>query len=394
VPKKAYEPTQLVDTSRLLYDERQEYRKLGLGQNDAATIFLNDTMEKAGYNSVLGLFLEKVSRSSLEDLNTMVEKRIAEKPERELTVPDLPLFGVNRRPLINFDEDYNLTSGHGYALNTVMAKYLSCRLGVPVYKIPAILQHPQYPFMITSLDFVAVFCNPETGEFDRPVNIQCRTATHWKLDELKGQIPAAHDISCRHQMCVANLDETIIIYLCDNNEDGVVLYKVPRNEDMENKLIQMEKGFWSNHVEAEILPFPRLPSDAAERDIALYAKARLQYHKPPNILERGMPELIKEYAEYKRFADERKQAYEAAKKNLGDISFRLSQFMLDRPEAICGDVKMKWRQYKSRSLDHEALELAYPDIYNQFVTEKVKTGFEVRLKKTSTPHIADDAEAA
>lgn len=394
MPKRAYEPILLTDTSRLLYDERQEYRKLGLGHYDAATIFLDNTMEKAGYNSVLGVFLDKVSRRPKEELDGMVEQRISENHVREPNIPELFLFGRNRTPIIRFDEDYNLTSGHGYALGTVMAKYLSCRLGVPVYKIPAILQHPDYPFMIASLDYIAVFLNPETGEFDRPVNIQCRTATHWKLNELQEKIPVAHDISCRHQMCVANLDETIIIYLCDNNEGGVVLYKVPRNEAMESKIIQAEKGFWSNHVEAEILPFPRNPSDAAERDIALYAEARLQYHRPPEILERGMPELVQEYAKYKWIADERKQAYDAAKEDLDGIAFQLSQYMLDRAEAACGDVRMKWRQYKSRTLDHEGLELAHPDIYNRFVTEKAKPGFEVRLKKSAKPPAELEDEAA
>lgn len=396
MPKKAYVPITLADTSRLLYDERLEYCKLGLGQYDAATIILNDTLEKTGYDSVLGLFLDKVSRRPKEELDRMVEQRISDNRSRELIEPELFLFGANRRPVISIDADYNLSIGHASSLKILMARYLSCRLGVPVYKIPVILQHPEYPFMITGLDFVAVYWNPETGEFDRPVNIQCRTASHWKLDEIQAKIPMEHELSCRHQMCVANLDETILIYLCDNNEGGVVLYKVPRSDAAENRIIQAEKGFWTNHVETEILPFPRVPSDAAERDIALYANSRMQYHKPPEILERGMPELVQEFARYKALADAEKQAYEDTLEMLNHIKLQLSQFMLDRPEASCGDLKMKWREYKSRSVDYEGLALAYPDIYNRFITDNVKLGFEVRMKKSAAkkPEEAVEDEAA
>lgn len=57
--------------------------------------------------------------------------------------------------------------------------------------------------------------------------------------------------------------------------------------------------------------------------------------------------------------------------------------MLDREEALCGDVKMRWTQRKTRSVDMDGLALAYPDIYARFVREKVTPGFEVRLKKSA-----------
>ena len=57
--------------------------------------------------------------------------------------------------------------------------------------------------------------------------------------------------------------------------------------------------------------------------------------------------------------------------------------MLGKDEAICGDVKMRWIQRKSRSFDAEGLALAYPDIYNRFVQEKNTPAFEVRVKKSA-----------
>jgi predicted phage-related endonuclease len=395
MPNETYKPAILVNTAPLLHEERLEYYKLGLGPHDVTTIFLDDSSQQTGYSSVLGIFLDKISRKAKEDLDKMVEERLKEGRKKEPAEPEMFLFGQNRRPLMDCTEEFNLVSGHRRALEYTIAKYLSCRLKMPVYPVPELMQHPQHPFLIAKLDFVAVMMNPDTGEFDHPVNLQCRTDTHWNLDKLKEEIPPAHDIFCRAQMAVSGLDETILIYLCDNNEGATVIYRIPRGKTMEQKLIQSAKQFWASHVETEILPFPRAPSDGAARDIALYAENRLQYHRLPEIWERGMPELARQYAECKAVVDEQEQSLDEAKEALEAVKHKLSGYMLNKPEAVCGDLKMKWREYKSRTLDHEAFALAYPELYNRFVTERVKPGFEIRVKKPKKQAAkSGDAEAA
>lgn len=383
MPRTAYEPIPLADTSRLTFPERLEYQKLGIMADELPTIYLNNRMEKTEYESVLGLFLEKMSRQEKGELDQAVARRISERPDREPTFPELHLFGADRRPVINVDEEFNLTTAYGYTLKRVMAKYLSCRLGVPIYSVPLLLQHPHHPYLLAKLDFVAVLPDPDTGELCRLMNIACRTATHWKLDELKTKMPPEHELRCRHEMAVANLDETIAVYLCDNNEGGVVSYHLSRDYAMETRIIQCAKDFWQNQVEAEVLPIPTAPSDAAERDIALYALSRRQYHRPPEILERGMPELIQQYVEQKALLEARKQLMEEADEALSAITLRLSPYMLGKPEAVCGEVKMRWKQTKSRSVDYDGLALAYPNIYTRFVKEKIRPGFEVKLKKSA-----------
>lgn len=383
MPRLSYEPVPFADTSRLTFSERLEYQKLGIMADELPTIVLNNRMEKTEYNSVLGLFLEKAARRPKEELDAAVAKRLSEHPEREPTFPELYLFGADRRPVINVDEDFSLTTACGYTLKRIIAKYLSCRLGVPIYSVPLILQHPHYPYLLAKLDFVAVFPDPDTGELNRMVNVQCHTATHWKLAELQSKMPAEHELRCRQEMAVANLDESIVVYLCDNNEGGVVTYRVSRDYTAENSVIQCAKAFWNDTVEAELLPIPTVPSDAAERDIALYAQSRRQYRRPPEILERGMPELTQRYAEQKAVLDERKKLFEEARESLDAIELQLSAHMIGREESACGDVKMRWKKTKSRSTDLDGLALAYPDIYARFVREKVKPGFEVKLKKSA-----------
>ena len=388
---KAYEPVILADTSSLTFPERLEYHKLGIMADELPTVYMNNRMEKTEYDSVLGLFIEKMSRKSKDELDNMVADRISTKDKYEPTEPEMFLFGANRRPVITPGEEYNLTAAYSYTLKRVIARYLSCRLGVPIYSLSLILQHPHYPYMLAKPDFIALFPDPETAELTRTVNVVCKTATHWKFDELKSQMPVEHELRCRHEMAVTNIDETIVVYLCDNNEGGVVLYRLSRDDTMETKIIQCAKSFWENHVEAENLPLPTVPTDAAERDIALYALSRREYQRPPEILERGMPELTSQYIACKTDLDKRKKAYEGKKAELKNIEFQLSPHMLSRADATCGDVKMRWKQSKSRSVDYDGLAIAYPDIYNRFVREKITPGFEVKLKKSAQKNSSKEA---
>lgn len=383
MPKARYEALPLVDTSKLTFSERLEYQKLGIMAEDLPTIYQNDRMKEVEYNSVLGLFLEKAGRKAKEELDQAVEKRRKEGPAYPPIEPEATLFGVSRRPVVDVNEDFQLTVAHSYTLKTVLAKYLSVRFGVPIYRNTLILRHPHHPFLMARPDFIALFPDPETGELDRRVLVKCKAASHWRLEEIKAQIPAEQELLCRCEMAVTNIDEAILAFLCDNNEGGVVLYRLDRDYGVENSIIQCAKRFWSENVEAGVLPLPAVPSDASERDIALYAASRRQYRRPPEILERGMPELTAAYIQQKALCDQHKTELEEAKEGLRRLEFDLSAYMLDREEALCGDVKMRWTQRKTRSVDMDGLALAYPDIYARFVREKVTPGFEVRLKKSA-----------
>ena len=382
MPKTQYQPVILTNTSRLTFEERLEYQKLGIMADELPTIYLNNRMEKTEYNSVLGLFLEKVARRTKEELDDAVERRQKEQPGRPPIEPELPIFGCPLRPVANLNEEFSLTAAYGYTLKRVMAKHLSLRFGAPVYPVPMLLQHPHFPYLLAKPDFVAVFPDPETGELSQKVLLKCRTASHWKEDALRQEMPVEHELSVRQELAVTNLDECIVAYLCDNNENSPLLYRVSRDYSLESKLIQCAKDFWIGNVEQGTVPMPAAPSNAAERDIALYAASRRQYHRPPELLERGMAELAQQYAEQKEVYNQKKKEYEAADEELKQLAFRLSPYMLGKEEAVWGDVKMRWIQRKSRSLDAEGLALAYPDIYNRFVQEKNTPAFEVRVKKT------------
>ena len=391
MPSARYDAIPFVDTSKLTFSERQEYQKLGIMAEELPTIYQNDQREEVEYDSVLGLFLEKTGRKSREELDREVEQRREEKPLYPPIEPEATLFGASRRPVVDVNKDFQLTIAHSYTLKMVLAKYLSVRLGVPIYKNTLILQHPHHPFLMARPDFIALFPDPETGELSRRVLVKCKAVSHWKQEEIEVQAPAEHELLCRCKMAVTNIDEAILAYLCDNNEGGVILYRLDRDYGMENRIIQCAKGFWTENVEVGVLPLPAVPSDAAERDIALYAASCRQYRRPPELIQQGMPELVSDYSRQKTLYDQYKADMEAAKEQLKRLEFDLSTHMIDRDEARCGDVKLPWTRRKTRSVDMDGLAMAYPDIYARFVREKVTPGFEVRLKKSAQTREAKEA---
>ena len=108
------EPVVLADTSRLTFPERLEYQKLGIMADDLPIIHLNNRMEKAEYESVLGLFLEKVSRKTKEELDEAV---------RLLTA--IPAFAADGDGSGGVGTGSDIWSWLDYALGDFYNKFLS-----------------------------------------------------------------------------------------------------------------------------------------------------------------------------------------------------------------------------------------------------------------------------
>lgn len=373
MPNKRYRPVPFVDTAGLTREEWLEYRKHGFGASDIAVV-----MERSEYKSVLALFHEKVSRRPKEELDRMVAERRAREAEEGPPLP--PLFGTQEL-IIDPSEEFNLPAECGHALEPVVGKLLSCKMGVPVYKDTIMYQHPDYPFLLVDLDYMAICPDPETGELCRRVIVECKTVTHWKENDISFGPLYHHIIQCRAEMCVMNADEAIIAYLCDNNEGSFYAYRIYRDYDREAELIQAAKTLWQNHIEKEILPVPTVSTDAAWREIADYAFSGQRYTLPADYSEERLPELAQRYIEAKAAADEQDSALDDSKSVLEELKLQLAPYLFSQKEVVCGDLTLRWKQRTNRSMDYDAFKLAHPLLYAKYVTESVSASFEAKVKK-------------
>lgn len=201
-------------------------------------------------------------------------------------------------------------------------------------------------------------------------------------DEWEEGIPYAYELQCRQAMCVMNVDEVYIICLYDNNENGVAVYSITRDYNIESNIIQRAKSFWECNVEKQILPQATIPTKAAKKELAEYARRQEKFKPLPQLFEQGLSELIHEYEDLSFIFNVHKQEFEKAQENLEAVKMQLSAHMLNHDEAVCGDIKMRWYTKNTRSVDCESLKLAYPLIYAKFVKENISLNFEVKQKKT------------
>lgn len=381
--RERYKPTPFVDTAGLTREEWLEYRKHGFGASDMPAV-----MEQSEYQSVLALFHEKVSRRPKEELDQMVAERI--KRESEEGPPTPPMF--DDQPLIiDPGAEFNLPAECGLALEPVIAKHLSIKLGVPVYKDTVMYQHPHYPFLMATLDYMAICPDPETGEMNRRVIVECKNVTRWKEDDISFGPLYAHIIQCRAQMCVMNADEVIIAYLCDNNDGGFHVYRIYRDYGKEAELIQTAKNLWNNHVAKEVLPIPTVSTDAAWRELADYAFSGRRYELAQEYSGQKLMELTGRYIEAKRATDDYGNVFDDSKAELEQLQLQLAPYLFDQKKVVCGDLILRWKQRASRSMDYDSFKLAHPLLYAQFVTEKVSTSFEAKVKKSA---IVKESDAA
>lgn len=209
-----------------------EYRRHGLLSSDLPVL-----MEASEYKSVLALFEEKSERKPIEVLRHGAKTR---KKQNKGRVQYRNVFHKDQfcRPVIDPDTDFSLSAGISGADKLSIARHLSTSLGFPVYREHILYRHPEYPFLLASPEYVMVATNPVTGEM-KTILLDCHTTTYWNREEWESGVPYSHELRCRQAMCVMNVDEAIVVCLYDNNEGGIVSYRIARDYEIEADIIQI-----------------------------------------------------------------------------------------------------------------------------------------------------------
>jgi putative phage-type endonuclease len=293
-----------------------EMRKNGLGGSDAAAI--------AGLNkwkSPVAVYLEKIGQA----------------PEEK----------------VNSEAAY-----WGTMLEDVVAQEFSKRTGLKVRRKNAILQHPEYPFMLANVDRLIV------GE---KAGLECKTASEYLKEEWKGdEVPTQYLIQCQHYMAVTGFDSWWIAVLIGGNK--FVYKKIERDEDIIQYLIQIESDFWNNHVLKKNPPMFDGSDASSELLKALYPTAKFdeEIELPPDASE-----LIAKYEQAKQeeaeAAERRKEAENQLKAMLGDYE-----------KGFVGERIITWKNVRSSRVDTKLLKEKYPEIYREVAKETISRRFGIK----------------
>ena len=144
------------------------------------------------------------------------------------------------------EEFDNEAMREGRDLEEYVARRFMETTGKKVRRANAMFYDEENPFMFADVDRMIVGEN---------AGLECKTASPFSADKWEDdKIPLSYQIQCYHYMSVMNADRWYVAVLIYGTEFKV--YCLERDEEMIQNLIQIEKDFWNNHVQAGVIPEP------------------------------------------------------------------------------------------------------------------------------------------
>lgn len=293
----------LVNTANMDRQEWLEWRRKGIGGSDASAILnLNP------YQSAFDVYAEKLGIKE-------------EQPDNEALRQGRDL------------EDY-------------VAFRFSEATGKKVRRRNAILQHPDYPWMLANVDRLVVGEN---------AGLECKTTSILNKSEFKlGEYPDSYYVQCMHYLAVTGFKKWYLAVLVLNKSFHV--FEIERDEEEIEALIQAEKYFWEEHVLKQIPPAFDGSQAASKCLKTMYPVAHDKEVRPLF----GMEDKLAEYLELDEQIKELEKQQEKLKQEI--------QAALETAEeGLANGFKVIWKNRSRTSFDSERFKKEHPDLYKAYL---------------------------
>lgn len=301
----------LVKTNDLSRDAWLEVRKNGIGSSDAAAaVGLNP------YKSSLELWVEKTGRG-------------AALPQIDPNDDTSPMFW-------------------GSLLETFVAAHYTKKSGNRVRKVNAVLQHPEYSWMLANLDREVI------GAADVQI-LECKTAGMNGAKLWREGVPEYVVLQVQHQLAVTGKQAADVAVLVCGNEFRI--YRIERDEKMIANLIKLQAKFW-DYVTQDIQP----PADGS--DSAAMALQALYPHDNSEVLD-----LTEDVGMCAAFSDLNAVRSVLASNNETEAKLKqkVQQRMGNASRAVFDSGTVSWKRSKDgTALDVAKVLLAQPDLIQSY----------------------------
>lgn len=302
-----YQAIRLASTTNMLRDEWLAIRSKGIGSSDAAA-----AIGLSSYKCSLSLWLEKTGRHQPEDLS-------------------------NKEAVV-----------WGTVLEPVLAKMYAERTGRKVRRVNAVLQHPDYPFMLANLDREVV---TDTGTGI----LEIKTAGYYSMQLWEDGVPVAYQCQVLHQLAVTGHAWADVAVLLGGQEFRI--YRIERDDDKIADLIQREAQFWSCVTE-DLQPEPDGSADAARALLSLFPADNGQ---TLDFTESG--EFNNLFAELLKI----RHSKEDIEQQESALKHRIQAALGSATAAIFQQGKVTWRKAKDRlAPDIDKLSQEHPELLQQY----------------------------
>lgn len=331
----------IVETDKISREEWLEYRKLGIGGSDCATVF-----GLSPFSTARGLYYDK----------------IGEKPATP-------------------ENDNWIAKEYGNRLESFVGEIFGMVTELEVFPVHKMFRHPVYQFMLADVDFFIVLPNGKIGILETKTTGQ-HSRDKWENDA----IPYNYELQVRHYMAVLDIDFAYIACLMGNSENDFLYRPIERDLDFEQDIIAQEQYFWEEHV------LKRIPPPYTESgDLVLESIRRHYGNNSSSALTKLNTKHAKAIEEYLALHEEKLKT-DRQSKELDDKLKKLYAPILDDMKnavsAVClaGNKeytisnKPSFRTGISKE-DLEKLKVHHPDVYSKFVDQKESRRFSIKAKE-------------
>ena len=245
----------------------------------------------------------------------------------------------------------------GNRLEDIVADEFTLRTGIKVRRKNAILQHPEYPFMLANVDRMIV------GE---DAGLECKTANEYfkdQWDEDEKKLPDAYMLQIQHYMAVTGCASWYVAVLIGGNK--FVWFKVDRDQELIDHLIKIESDFWEL-VTSNIMP----PVDGSDATKDILDKMYPNSNENSIALPSEANDILKNLEHCKEMESEwtiKKQECEN----------QLKQMLGDNESGHINEQKVKWKTVNTNRLDSKSLKKELPRTYEQFCKESSYRKFTI-----------------
>ena len=244
----------------------------------------------------------------------------------------------------------------GTVLEDTIARAYAERTGQKVQRRTQTLVHPRLPWMLANLDRVIV------GDKRGPGVLEIKTAGRpdgWG-EPGTDEIPDYYMAQVAHYLAVTGYAWARLAVLIGGRDFRV--YDIPRDEELIEALIEIERRFWEGHVERRVPPDPRDIKDIR----ALWPVDSGRVVQATEEIEDAVRELKRLKGEIKALsllAEHHEKSIQAYMEDAAVL------------EGRDGEPIATWKTVTSRRLDTKAVKAHAPEIAEKFTKETTSRRF-------------------
>ncbi|CEQ02925.1 phage-type endonuclease [[Clostridium] sordellii] len=308
------------ETKYMTKEEWLEARRCGIGGSDASSVLGFNP-----YKSSISVYLEKIQHNNLS-------KDLERKGGISL---------INKK---QFKEEVSYKMELGNKLEEFVAREFTLKTGKKVRNINGILKNDNYPFALANIDRAVV------GE---KAFLECKVTNSFSKKLWKKEVPMHYQIQMTHYMAITGATHCYVAALIGNED--LVIHKIYRDEELINKVMNLEKRFWDECVLGESLPNPDGSDDYSNMIQGIYKDS-----KKEELILFEKDDLMSRY-------DEVCELSKDISKEKKTIEQYIQSQMKDYEVAYIRDRKITWKTQIRNSLDSKKLKKEYPELVDRYM---------------------------